>query len=863
MDEAPPTQTPQPVDWSLHNMSAVAPTYVVGIGASAGGVEALRDFFRNMPTDTGMAFVIVQHISPDYKSLMDQILQRDTAMPIERVEDHVAMTADTIYLIPSGVDMVVSHGYLRLEQAHISRRGIHLPINTFLQSLAEDYADRAIGIILSGTGSDGAIGIRAIKEAEGLVLVQSPETSQFDGMPQSAIQTGDIDVICAPDMMPQTLCKLVADASPAEKAGPEMHELSIKQEEEVRAVFQLLQQACEIDFTQYKRTTVYRRLYRRMSLASVPDLKTYLSILHDSSQERMQLCDDLLIGVTRFFRDPEVFNFLEHEIMPQLVAHAASTNSLRVWAAGCSTGEEAYSLAILLHEAVRHLTPPPDIKVFATDVSKSAMEYAAMGRYPKHIATDVNPECLQWFFTDDGEMYQVTRALRQSVVFASHNLLVDPPFSRIDLVACRNLLIYLEPEPQQSVLTRLLFALRHEGFLVLGSSESVGNLSAACRPVGERWKVFQKGQFTNLPLQTRMAMTRTWAKAPSASHTPTMPQPSHPHSPLSWSTYESLTEGYCPPVLVVDAKRQLALVLGSANAYFRPRSGPHTADIAKIIHTDLAGALIVCFHKVTTSQEEVIYADVPVDMDSETRHVTIRARPIFDRAYDQPLVAFYLESSANAETVLWNHDITETSMTAVQRMADLEQALHDTQEHLQATLEEANSSNEELQAINEELVASNEELQSTNEELQSVNEELHTVNMEHQIKFTELVQVTNDVENLLQVLEVGTVFLDEHLHVRRFTPRVTRLLNLLPQDLGRPFHHVIAVFAHKGLHDMLLHTLASGESLTEKVCTDQGVWFQMQILPYYTETKTIAGVVLIFTDILSQQQVEAAPKQEE
>jgi two-component system CheB/CheR fusion protein len=835
-----------------------SPICYVGIGASAGGLEALESFFSQMAPDSGMAFVVIQHLSPDYKSLMVELLSKRTAMPVRRAEEGMRVEANSVYLIPPKKILSIFHGKLLLSESdHI--RGLNLPIDVFLRSLADDQAEKAIGIILSGTGSDGVRGIRAIKEAGGIVMVQSEESARFDGMPRAAISTGLADFVLPPDEMPQRLLSFARQPYPPK---PEQPRPLLSDEDGLTRIFALLRERTRVDFTHYKPTTVVRRIERRMTMNQIHDLRDYVKFMESYAGEVIALYRELLIGVTNFFRDREVFEELETNQLPRLFERVES-REVRFWVAGCSTGEEAYTLAMLSREILEHLDKRIDVKIFATDLDRDAILRASGGVYPESIVADLPPGYLtKYFHRREDHHYQVDRSLREMVVFAQHNLIKDPPFTKIELVSCRNLLIYLQPILQRKALELMNFSLNPGGFLLLGSSETTGELADLFETVHQKYKLYRSRgkrhptgnslEFSTLPdLRSRQPRPRL----PGSPFTPR----GYQEDRLFDRLLQALASDYVPLAVVVNEQMEALHFLGDPDGYFRLQSGKILNDITKIAVPDLAIPLATGLQRAFKTGEELNYAGIRVKWRDETRTVHIRIRPLPGKKGQEPLALVFVsqvaarpaESAAVAGTQVY-----DPNQEAEQRIQDLEQELQFSRENLQATIEELETSNEELQATNEELLASNEELQSTNEELQSVNEELqsvneelHTVNAEHQSKIIELIELNNDLDNLITCTRIATLFLDENKVIRRFTPEIKRVFKILDSDVGRPVSHLLHTLVDVDPYDLIEAVAGGAPELEREVRAQDGAWFLMRILPYHVGVESVSGVVVTFTDI--------------
>lgn len=834
--------------------SAGRPSYFVGIGASAGGLEALQTFFSNMPPDSGLAFIIIQHLSPDYKSLMVELLSKNTQMDVMRVVDGVRIKPNCIYLIPPKKNMVVHGGNLYLSEQP-QRHTLNLPIDVFLHSLAEDQAQKAIGIILSGTGSDGTRGVRAIKEEGGTVIVQSAESAKFDSMPNSAIATGLADFVLPPEEMPGKLLQFISHPFMAQHKEPAD---AYTEEDKFTSLFGLLKKQFNVDFTHYKPTTVIRRVERRMGIKQVHSLDAYLSLLRADAQEVGALYKDLLIGVTKFFRDAEQFKLLREEVVPKLFANAAKRDNpmLRVWVAGCSTGEEAYSLAMLLREYQDAHGDKTEVKVFATDIDQKAIEAAAMGLYPESIVADVEMSHLSKYFDKRSSGYQVKRFIREMVVFALQNIIKDPPFTKMDLISCRNLLIYLQPVLQKKVLAIFNYALLPDGYLFLGSSETIGDMAEVFRPLDPKIRVFRHlGQGT-LPLKGELlepVAHNSGQASPYKGYVYGEPLQPARQTNTQERYYQTLVRHLWPAVLVVNEARELVQSFGDVSQFLHVPEGKMTLDVLSMMPRELSLAASSGIHRTRKEGLPVTYKGIRMNAAGTPRFVSLRVDLLGEILVEgQPaLFLLALRDDDPPLNLVEESAVTHSDELLNQRMEGLEQELQLTRENLQASIEELQTSNEELQATNEEMLAANEELQSTNEELQSVNEELNTVNSEYQAKNLELTALNNDMNNLMESTGIGTIFLDKQLCIRRFTSAITSTLNLLVQDIGRPFTDLGGSKFGEAIPDIRA-VLENGSPL-ERPFVDGDIHYLMRILPFHNEYREVDGVVLTLVNITSQQ----------
>jgi two-component system, chemotaxis family, CheB/CheR fusion protein len=825
---------------------ALEPLHVVGVGASAGGLEALEQLFGAMPEDTGMAFVVVQHLSPDFRSVMDELLGRRTKIPVLLVEDGMRVRRNRIYLIPPKKEMIISGGHLLLSDKGASGE-LTLPVDIFFRSLAQDVAHRAIGIVLSGAGSDGARGIRDIHAAGGLVLCQDEESATFDGMPRSARDTGVVDHVVPPSEIPAILLEH-ARMGQSDALAP----TSSTRPSGVSTALGYLQTRYGIDFSHYKASTVVRRIERRLQLTQSASLAEYVERLSNDADELDLLFRDLLIGVTRFFRDDGAFHLLETRIVPELLDATSSNDELRVWVAGCATGEEPYSLAILIQEELRRRDDPRRIKILATDVHRGSLDFASRGLYPADRVSDVRPELLERYFDKQADSYVVSPELRQLLVFAPHNVVRDAPFTRIDLISCRNMLIYLQPLAQKKVLSLLHFALKRHGILFLGPSETVGPLSDDFETVDAHWRMYRKHRDVRLPIEAHLPAPRV-----RGLHASTEAASSPPYS-LSQiiHVYDALLDEHMPPSLLVNERRELVHAFAGASRYLRRKDGRPSSDLLDMLAPDLRMAVTGAMQRVFKERTPIAYNGLLLRMDdgSEQPH-RLLVRPIVMTGAPPNHALITLEPIGEPLRPAPVQTEVDAGELSKDQVGSLETELRRTKEILQATIEELETSNEELQAANEELLASNEELQSTNEELQSVNEELYTVNAEYQKKITELTQLTNDMDNLLASIQVGTIFLDAELCIRKFTPLIASAFNLLPQDIGRPISSFTHSLSHPRLMADLESVLHSEQSIEREILDRSGQWFFLRILPYRVRG-AVNGVVLTLIDIAALKAAE-------
>lgn len=846
---------------------ALTPTHYIGIGASAGGLEALQDLFANTPSDTGVAYIVVQHLSPDYESMMPELLSRHSRMPIQQITDSTEIHSDHIYLMPPRKNMMIADGKLLLTDA-MPEQPPQMPIDFFFKSLAQNYGHRAVGIILSGTGSDGTRGIKALKEEGGLVIVQEPSSAKFDGMPRSALNTGLADLTLVASEMGDNLVRFfkhpyIAGTQPSRSEDEEDNQV-------YDDIFKLLKRQSSINFSQYKASTVARRIERRLGINQLNGLNAYHRLLLESPKELQVLSKELLIGVTRFFRDAEIFDYINNRVVPDLVASAMGRDqSLRIWVAGCSTGEEAYSLAILFREYIEKENLDCKVSIFATDVDSNAIAEASTGLYSEDIQFDMSEERLEKYFEARPGGFQIVRSIRESVIFATHNMLEDPPFSNIDLVTCRNVLIYFQQGAQKRVLSSLFFALRYKGYLWLGPSESMGDLKSHFDQVSDRNKLFQKISNQRVPIGS----TPPGITLPGKSASPVSMQPFNNvaraskavSGPLSL-VQDRLLKQFVPACIVLNDTFEAIHVYGDVSLYVRPMgAGKVSNNINDIIHEDLSVAVSTALYRCEKCQEDIFYTDVILRNEkSEDLNINLSVLIVRSGERDSPVTTtnyvIQFQINEDAEKVVEKSGVAfDPQESSRQRIMDLEAELIKKQEHLQVTIEELETTNEELQSANEELMSANEELQSTNEELQSVNEELYTVNSEYQEKITQLTELNDDLDSVINATNIGIVFLDEALSIRKFTEVANQYIHLMASDVGRPLHHI----SHDLKYDELINDVASvsanGGAIERAVYTRNDSAVLVRILPYRNSGGRVSrGVVITLTNISRQRFVEAA-----
>lgn len=826
--------------------------YVVGVGASAGGLDAIEKLFRSMPERSGMAFIVVQHLSPDFPSHMAELLARHTTIPIRPAEHGLAIEPDAIYLTPPGKEMILSGGRLLLTDKSREHSLTH-PIDQFFRSLADDRGRFAIAIVLSGTGSDGSRGVQHVHDGGGLVLAQEPESAQFDGMPRAAASTSVVDVTVPPETMHEVLVSYVEGAlSPKQLAEQEVPPTS----ESVDRVFELLRNDFELDFSHYRPTTVGRRLHRRLTLHGDADVETYLERLAADPEERAALYRDLLIGVTRFYRDADAFDSLRRNWLRDLLGRDRSASEIRAWVAACATGEEAYTLAMILQDEIDQLGHDVDFKIFATDVHRASLAVATAGLYSEAQVAELPAGMRERFFRKEVDGFRVSTDLRRNVVFAPHNLLHDAPFTQLDLISCRNLLIYLQPAASKKVLGLFHFGLRPGGALLLGPSESPGDLADEFSDIDKRWRILRKRRDIRLPTDVSFPLPSVTQPVPRASIRPEWQQARSTERHLL-SVYDALLAQYLPAAFLVDESGRLIHSFGGAERYLQMPAGRPTSSLLDLLPPGARAPLSSAIQHALRDGTSIRYAGLqlaePEGRPGQLDLVVQCLQP--SSSHDRQLLVKLepREPSPTAPAPV-DLDLDETSRDRIQT---LERELAATHENLQATVEELETANEELQATNEELTASNQELQSTNEELHSVNEELYTVNVEHQRKIAELSDLTADMENLLESTEVGVVFVDRDLRIRRVTPAMADEFRIMPSDVGREVGVLFEQLSDPHLGDAVRTTLRDGDATEREVQSRSGAPFLLRITPYRASTGIDGALVtLIDVGVLREAQAD-------
>jgi two-component system CheB/CheR fusion protein len=827
---------------------------IVGIGASAGGLEALEQFFTNVPKESGMAYVVIQHLDPNHVGIMPELLQRITPMKVFQASDSLKIKPNCVYVIPPNKSLSILNGALHLF-APVETRGLRLPVDIFFRSLADDRQEQSIGIILSGMGSDGSLGLKAIKEKNGIVLVQSPDSAKFDGMPLSATAAVIPDIIAPAAELP---AKLIAFLKyiPVVKTDPD---LDRKIQSNLDKIIILLREQSGHDFSQYKKTTLFRRIERRKGIHQIDKIQNYVRFLQENPKEVDILFKELLIGVTGFFRDPEVWVKMKETILPELMNKLPDGHVLRAWVTACSTGEEAYSLAIVFQEALEKSRKHRNItlQIFATDIDHDAIEIARKGYFSRNIAADVSHERLSRFFKVEGEGYSVITSIREMMVFAPQNVIKDPPFTKLDLLTCRNLLIYLEPELQKKVIALFNYSLNQDGIMLLGTAETLGNHKEGFDEVDTRLKFFKR---TVTPaFHELIDFPSSFARAKRVA--PKEIKRAKATESIQTLTEQIMLQRFAPASVLVNDKGDILFITGRTGKYLEPPAGKTNVNIFAMAREGLREVLPNAFRKAMQNFDPVVVQNIKVGINGGTQYVDITVQRIETPDAIRGSIIVVFTDVPVVEPDLVKMSVGKRKSTG--RIKDLEMKLRRSYEDLQSTREEMQTSQEELKSTNEELQSTNEELQSTNEELttskeemQSLNEELQTVNVELQSKIGDFVLANNDMKNLLNSTEIATMFLDRELNVRRFTDSITEIIKLRKTDIGRPFTELASSLLYPEIDQQALQVLQTLIPVETTITTNNERWFTVRIMPYRTLDDRIDGLVMTFNDITVAKKLE-------
>lgn len=851
-EAAPFPQSGSPAQTRTDGPLVGARTPIVGIGASAGGLEALEQFFSHVPARSGLAYVVVQHMDPVKESLLASLLQRVSMLPVVQVSDRTPVQANHVYVAPPGFELTLLHGVLHLLKP-VAPRGLQLPIDFFLRSLALDQQANAAGVILSGMGSDGTLGLRALKEKAGGVFVQTPESAAFDAMPRSALNAGVADVVAPADQLPE---KIVAYFSHPMLAGPLDGDVSQQLHGAIDKILILVRAHTGHDFSDYKKSTVFRRIQRRMAIHQITSVDNYVNHVRENPVEAELLFKELLIGVTCFFRDPEVWQNLKAEVLPKLLGAHPDGGVLRAWVPACSTGEEAYTLAMLFVEALEDLKPAAQfsMQIFATDMDKDAIEKARSGFYPDNIAADVSPERLARFFSRAAGGYRISKEIRSMVIFAPQDITTDPPFAKLHLLSCRNLLIYLETDLQQKLLRMFHNSLNPGGYLVLGTAETVGQATQLFAPLGAKIRIYRRQGGVARPGLAGFGLNGAGTAVSAAGAGATAARPVIPTPSLQTLADQLLLKKYAPSAVLVTTQGDIVYFSGKTGKYLEPPAGKANLNLFAMARSSLRQPLYEIFHRAVRLKALVTLEHVSLSEDPATPAVRLTVEPLSE---PKPLDGMLMVVFADVPPVIRPDGLPPpVPSTPDARVAELSLELTRLREEHQATREEMQTSQEELKSANEELQSANEELTTSREEMQSMNEELQTVNSELQMRVDALARASDDMENLLNSTDIATLFLDRFLCVRRFTTRATNIIKLIPGDVGRPISDLATDLQADLAKDAadVLRTLMFQE---KDVQASGQRWFRVRTMPYRTQDNRIDGVVITFNDISAAKHVEA------
>ncbi|QDA61556.1 CheR family methyltransferase [Hymenobacter jejuensis] len=836
---------------------------VVCLGGSAGSIEGLERFFRNMPADPDMAFVVVTHQSPDQQGELTQVIQYFTPMPVLQAEDGLKVQPNHVYVIPPDRDMSMLHGTLLLFTP-TQPRGRRLPIDFFLQNLAKDARERAVCIIFSGLGTDGTIGLKMVMENFGMVMVQAPETAEYDSMPRSAIATEFVDYVLPAEQLPAKLIEYLK-IPVMNRPRREVAESASKPAHALQKIFILIRSRTGHDFSFYKRNTVFRRIERRMNSHQIKEFTHYVRYLQENPEEVDLLFKELLIGVTKFFRDQEAYEALKKRLWP-VIQEKPIDSTIRVWTPGCSTGEEAYSVAMTLMECLDSVDPLKYLKIqiFATDINPEGIEFARAGVYGENIVADVNQERLQRFFVKVDAGYQIRKEVRDVVIFAVHNLNKDAPFTKLDLLVCRNLLIYLSAELQRNLIPIFHYALNPGAVLLLGPSENLTGYQDLFQPLDVKWKLSRRiegsssmARLINFPF----ALGRLQEVPVHSAHN--MNPAARKEGPFASLVQRVLLREFTPPAVVINAKGDVLYINGRTGKYLDPAPGMGSMNLFDMAREDLTYQLSAVVHNALTDRSDAVVENVKVKTEGGVQLLRLTAKYLDEPEQLAGMLLVAFEDMPTPTKVRLGKAGLSSELSRDAVIAALEKELQYTKHRLQTTVEEMESSLEELKSTNEELQSANEELQSTNEEamtnkeeMQSLNEELMTLNMQYLSKTEELSQAANDMKNLLDATEIATVFLDNELIIKRFTPSMSRIINLLPTDVGRSITHFASNLRHEQLMEDVRLVIDRLVPVETNIQTTRGEWFVMRILPYRTLDNYISGAVITFTEITELKNLE-------
>ncbi|MEP7102657.1 MAG: chemotaxis protein CheB [Burkholderiales bacterium] len=855
--------TSSPASLEKHQDPAIV--RIVGIGASAGGLDAFEQFFARVPVRSGLAYIVVQHLDPTKKAMLVELLQRVTTLSVREAGEQMRVEADHVYVIPPNVELSLAHGMLRLAPP-AEARGMRLPVNVLFSSMARDQGASAIGVVLSGMGSDGTLGLQALKAVGGLTVVQEPSSAQFDSMPRSAIAAGCADIVVLPAEMPDRILACVAwdghSKSPVADAGPDSTPSDAPFDppaETIESIFSLLRQRTRHDFSLYKPSTLNRRIERRMAIHGLAAVAEYVRLLRQNPQEIDLLFKELLIGVTSFFRDAAVWTYMLDTALPALLAGRGSETKLRAWVAGCSTGEEAYTLAIVFTEAIQRQPEHRDcsLQIFASDLSPDAIAAARVGRYPATLGASMKPDIVARYFTAQGDTLVVGKSIRDTVLFAQHDVVLDPPFTRLDILSCRNLLIYFDATLQRRLLPLFHYSLRPGGLLLLGSSETVGSFSKLFEPVDSKLRLYLR-RHTQAAAGPEFLLK---SFPPLLKLTKDSPMPSSQNAAQGADSLQAaadhvLLQVHAPPAVVVNAAGDIVYISGRTGNYLEPAAGKANWNFHAMVRESLREPVATALRQALTKNEAVQVRGLRLMAAGAVQGLDVTVQPLHEPAALQGTVMIVFHEVA-APLRGRRRGATAVEATHAAEVQQFRAEIQTLREENRASREELQSANEELQSTNEELQSANEELTTSKEEMQSMNEELQTVNAEMQTKLDDLALAQSDMKSLLNSTEIAMLFLDQNLNVRRFTDRAAKIINLRDSDIGRPLSDLTTSLQYPTLNDDAHETLRTLVFSEKQIQTSDQRWFSVRIMPYRRLDNVIDGAVITFVDITATKQVEA------
>ena len=855
---------------SLEKQRRSAVVRVVGIGASAGGLEAFEQFFARVPVRSGLAYIVVQHLNPTQKAMLAELLQRVTALSVLEAGDQMRVEADHVYVIPPNAELTLVQGMLHLLPP-TEPRGMRLPVNVLFSSMARDQGAAAIGVVMSGMGSDGTLGLQALKAVGGLTVVQQPSSAQFDSMPHSAIAAGCADIVALPGDMPERILDCVSwdgsSKSPLAEPGvdpgvdPKLTEKPFDPPDDtIESIFSLLRQRTRHDFSLYKPSTLHRRIERRMAIHGMAAIADYVRYLRQNPQEVDLLFKELLIGVTSFFRDVAVWQYMLDTALPALLASRGSEKKFRAWVAGCSTGEEAYTLAIVFKEAIQRLPEHHQctLQIFASDLSSDAIATARAGRYPATIGASMQAEYATRYFTAQGDALVVDQSIRDMVLFSRHDVVLDPPFTRLDILSCRNLLIYFDATLQHRLLPLFHYSLRPGGLLLLGSSETVGSFSKLFEPMDSRLRLYLRRPILSATgseflLKSFPPLLRLTKETPM----PSSPNAAQGGDSLQAAADQVLLQVHAPPAVVVNAAGDIVYISGRTGKYLEPAAGKANWNFHAMVRESLREPVVNALKQAVAKDEAVQVRGLQLAGAGGVQGVDVTVQPLHEPAALQGTMMIVFRDVAALPRLGRRRGANAAKVTHAAEVQQCRDEIQSLGEQNRASKEELQSANEELQSTNEELQSANEELTTSKEEMQSMNEELQTVNAEMQSKLDDLALAQSDMKSLLNSTEIAMLFLDQDLNVRRFTDRAAKIINLRESDIGRPLSDLTTSLQYPSLHDDANETLRTLVFSEKQIQTSDQRWFSVRIMPHRRMDNVIDGAVITFVDITATRQVEA------